>query len=392
VKPRAAFLMTHPTQYHAPWFRALAARPEISIHVYYGVQPSAELQGKDFGLQFEWDTPLLEGYSHSFLTSVVPHRGWQFSDIDTPELGEIIPRREFDAWIINGWSFKSEWQAIRACWKAHMPMLIRGDSTLLDPRPVHTRIAKRLLLGKWIPRFNRYLTVGKLNEKFYESYGADPNRFVPVRHFVDNESFASRARHERTRRAELRGAWGIDESAVVFLFAGKLMQKKKPVDAVRALARLNGRQRNAHLLIAGEGELREECSAAAAKLGVRVSFAGFLNQSRMPEAYAAADVLVLPSAYQETWGLVVNEAMAAGLPAIVSDRVGCAPDLIIPGETGEVFPAGDIDAFASKMQKYVDSPEEIRRQGARAAEHISGYSLEAATENTVRAIVDVSSR
>ena len=112
----------------------------------------------------------------------------------------------------------------------------------------------------------------------------------------------------------------------------------------------------------------------------------------MPEAYAAADILVLPSAYQETWGLVVNEAMAAGLPAVVSDRVGCAPDLIIPGETGEVFPAGDIDAFASQMQKYVDSPEEIRRQGARAAEHISGYSLEAATENTVRAIVDVSSR
>jgi glycosyltransferase involved in cell wall biosynthesis len=354
--------------------------------VYYGVQPSAELQGKDFGLKFEWDTPLLEGYSHSFLTSVVPHRGWQFGDIDTPELGEIIPRREFDAWIINGWSFKSEWQAIRACWKARVPMMIRGDSTLLDSRPVHTRIAKRLLLGRWIPRFDRYLTVGKLNEKFYESYGAAPDRFVPVRHFVDNELFASRAEKERTRRAELRRAWGIDESAFVFLFAGKLMQKKKPVDAVYALAQVSRRERKPHLLIAGEGELREECSVAAAKLGVSVSFAGFLNQSRMPEAYAAADVLVLPSAYQETWGLVVNEAMASGLPAVVSDTVGCAPDLIIPGETGEVFSAGDIDEFASKMQKYLDAPEESRRQGARASQHISGYSLEAATENTVRAI------
>jgi glycosyltransferase involved in cell wall biosynthesis len=384
--------MTHPTQYHAPWFRALAARPEISIHVYYGVQPSAELQGKDFGLEFEWDTPLLEGYSHSFLTSVVPHRGWQFGDIDTPELAGTIPRREFDTWIINGWTFKSEWQAIRACWKARVATMIRGDSTLLDPRPLHTRIAKRLLLGKWIPRFDRYLTVGRLNEKFYESYGADPNRFVPVRHFVDNELFASRAEQERMRKAELRRAWDIDEKSIVFLFAGKLMQKKKPVDAVRALARLTSRGRTPHLLIAGEGELRDACSAAAAKLGVGVSFAGFLNQSRMPEAYAAADVLVLPSAYQETWGLVVNEAMAAGLPAIVSDKVGCAPDLIIPGETGEVFPAGDIDAFASKMQKYLDTPEESRPQGARASQHISGYSLEAATENTVRAIVDVSSR
>ncbi len=390
--PRAAFLMTHPTQYHSPWFRALAARPEISMHVYYCVQPSAALQGKDFGLNFEWDVPLLEGYPHSTLTNVAKKPGWGYADIDTPELGDLISTSDYNTWIINGWTTKSEWLAIRTLARSKIPMMVRGDSTLTDARPFSTRIAKRVILGRWIPRFDRYLTVGKLNEEYYEHYGADRSRFIPVRHFVDNEWFASAVGKERLRRTEIRRAWNIDDNALVFLFAGKLMRKKKPVDAVRALARVRSSSRRVHLLIAGEGELKEECSAVASELGVSVTFAGFLNQSRMPEAYAAADVLVLPSAYQETWGLVVNEAMAAGLPAIVSDKVGCAPDLIIPGETGEIFPAEDLDAFALRLQKYADSSDEARRQGARAVQHISGYSLEAATENTVRAIVDVSSR
>lgn len=273
-----------------------------------------------------------------------------------------------------------------------MPTLIRGDSTLIDKRPLPTRIAKRLILGKWIPRFTRYLTVGKLNEEYYEFYGADRSRFVPVRHFIDNDWFASQATDLRQNREALRKAWDIDPDAVVFLFAGKLMHKKKPVDAVKALARVSRKGRKVHLLIAGEGELRAECATTAMSLGVPVSITGFLNQSRMPEAYAASDVLVLPSAYQETWGLVVNEAMASGLPAIVSDKVGCAPDLIIPGRTGQVFPAGDIDALAQRMSTYVDTPDEVQTQGSHAREHIGDYSLDAATENTVRAIIDASAK
>lgn len=90
----------------------------------------------------------------------------------------------------------------------------------------------------------------------------------------------------------------------------------------------------------------------------------------MPEAYAAADVLVLSSSFQETWGLVVNEAMACALPAIVSDRVGCAPDLVIPGETGEVFPAGEVATLSERMGRYAIFPAEVLRQGARASEHM----------------------
>ncbi len=378
--------MTHPTQYHAPWFRALAKRQELSIHVHYGFQPSPELQGKDFGVRFEWDAPLLEGYPNSFLDNVA-EPGWGFRSLDTPSIKGLIAKREFDVWVINGWSTKAEWQAITACWKSRIPMLIRGDSTLLDRRKLPTRMLKRVWLGRWLPRFDRYLTVGKLNEDYYEFYGADRSKFVPVRHFIDNDWFGSGAALARDNRAALRTAMGIPVDATVFLYAGKLMPKKQPMLALEALARLGPAAGNAHLLFAGDGELRAECDAFARAHDLPVSFTGFLNQSRMPEAYAVSDVLLLPSAYDETWGLVVNEAMACGLPAIVSDRVGCAPDLVIEGETGAVFPSGNSSALAELMNRYSRAPETAVTQGANAARHVERYSLDEATDNTVSAIL-----
>lgn len=379
--------MTHPTQYHAPWFRALATRDEISIHVYYGFQPSPDLQGKDFGVRFEWDFPLLDGYPNTFLENVA-RPGWGFRSLDTPGIRNIIASGAHDCWVINGWSTKSEWQAIRACWKRRVPMMIRGDSTLLDPRPIHVRVAKRLLLGRWLPRFDRYLTVGELNEKFYEHYGAERARFFPVRHFVDNDWFARNADEERRDRAALRRSMGIAEDAIVFLFAGKLMDKKQPLAAVHAM-RLLPPDSPAHLLIVGDGAYREECEAAARSAGLPVTFAGFFNQSRMPAAYAASDVLVLPSSYDETWGLVVNEAMASGLAAIVSDRVGCAPDLVTTGQTGAVFPAGDTQELARQMTVYLADRSEAGRQGRNAALRIHRYSLDQAVENTVNAVLSL---
>jgi len=141
--------------------------------------------------------------------------------------------------------------------------------------------------------------------------------------------------------------------------------------------------------MAGDGRLRPLCEGYAAARKLPVTFTGFLNQTQIAGAYACADVLVLPSAYAETWGLVVNEAMACGLPAIVSDRVGCGPDLVRPDETGMIFPAGDLNALADAMSDYVEHPALIRAHGRNARELISRYSIEAATEGTVSAVLSL---
>lgn len=384
---RVGILLSHPTQYHSPWFRALANRPELEIKVFYCFQPDAGAQGEGFDVPFQWDVPLLEGYPHAWLKNTAGRPGFNFAGCDTPEVAEIVAGREFDAWIINGWRVKSDWQAMRACWKHNVPILIRGDSHLLDRKPLSKRMAKRMILGRWIPRFSRYLTVGKLNEEYYRFYGADRSRFFPVRHFVDNERFAAEA--AAADAGSMRTKWGIPERSTVFLFAGKFVEKKQPMDAIRALETVSARRAGVHLLMVGDGQLRQACEQYAEEKRLPVTFTGFLNQSEIALAYACAKVLVLPSAHTETWGLVVNEAMACGVPAIVSDRVGCGPDLVASGRTGMIFPAGDVEALARAMSAYAENLALIREHGGYARELISGYTAAAAAEGTAAAVLSV---
>jgi len=386
---RLGVCMSHPTQYHSPWFRELASLPELDLEVLYCFRPDATQQGEGFGVPFEWDVSLLEGYRSRFLMNISRRPGFQFTGCDTPEISDVIASAEYDAFLINGWQVKSYWQAMHACWKRKLPMMIRGDSNLLDKRSLHVRAAKRLTLGRWIPRFAAYLTVGVLNAQYYEHYGADASRFFPVRHFVDNHWFAGGAARARLRLPQLRTRWGIPADGFVVLFAGKFLAKKRPMDVIHAVEQRTRMGDRIHLLMVGDGPLRAQCEGYALERGLPVSFTGFLNQHLMPDAYACADVLVLPSSYGETWGLVVNEAMACGVSAIVTDKVGCAPDLIVEDETGNVYPAGQVAELAKALGEYTTSRGLAVKRGQRAMKHIAGYNIASAASNTLAAAVNI---
>jgi glycosyltransferase involved in cell wall biosynthesis len=171
------------------------------------------------------------------------------------------------------------------------------------------------------------------------------------------------------------------------LFAGKLESIKRPVDLIEAARWMTGGTR---LLIVGAGPLREPCAQLAARLQVSADFRGFLNQSELPRAYAIADALVLPSE-RESWGLAVNEAMACGLPAVVSDGVGCGPDLVSPGITGEIYPVGDTKALAERLERIFGEVRTEKRRSHRCRERVGAYSLRAATEGLVAACRSVMS-
>ena len=143
-------------------------------------------------------------------------------------------------------------------------------------------------------------------------------------------------------------------------------------------------------LMAGDGPLRQNCEEQARSAGTAVRFTGFLNQSRIAEAYAVANAVVLPSE-AESWGLVVNEAMASGLPCLVSDRVGCSSDLIECGETGDVYGTGDVTGMAKSMVRYAD-PARLAAMGGNARHKIESYSVEAAAKALLRAVHTVESR
>ncbi len=123
-----------------------------------------------------------------------------------------------------------------------------------------------------------------------------------------------------------------------------------------------------------------------------MTFTGFLNQSQIVDAYVASDVLALPSDAGETWGLVVNEAMACGRPAIVSDLVGCAADLIEEGQTGWVFPFGDWRALSNRLLAIANAPSVLTEMSGRCVEKIAGYAPEVAAAGIAKAVMSVGER
>ncbi len=385
---RLAVVSSHPIQTQAPWFRALAQ--VVDLEVFYAHRQDAAGQAAaGFEQPFDWDVPLLDGYRYRWLDNVSPEPTVEsFAGCDTPAIAPALADGNFDACIVTGWYLKTYVQAIRACWQARLPLMLRGDSHLGTTRPLLTKAAKYLPYRWLLPRVDAHLYVGEANRAYLRHYGVSDSQLFFVPHFVDNDRFSRSAASARATGAAgaFRASIGVPPGATVFLFAGKLVERKRATDFVQALAGLRASGRIVHGVIVGTGQEGAAVRDQAAMLGAPIHFAGFKNQSEMPGAYAAADCLVLPSS-RESWGLVVNEAMACGLPAIVSDASGCAPDLVVPGRTGFVYSAANVPELWDRMRQVVDALE-ANRDAFRTdvLAHISRYDAPAAVVGTMDAL------
>ena len=377
---RLAFVTSHPIQYQVPVFRHLAARDDLDFHVFFAMLPDAAAQGDGFGVEFEWDVPLLDGYNYSVLNNISASPSVTVrSGCDTPGILDELREKKIDAVVVNGWVVKTCLQTLSACKRLKIPCIVRGEANHLRPRPWW----KKLIQKQLVRRYDAYLPIGTANREFYSSYGVSDSQMFDARYCIENERFARASTEVLDRRDDLRRKWGIDGDAVCFMFCGKFETKKHPVELVRTFAKA-AKEISAsdhprlHLLMVGDGELRSECEQIARETDAPITFAGFLNQSEIVQAYVASDCLALPSDHGETWGLVTNEAMACGRPAIVSDQVGCERDLIRPSETGFSFAFGDWDALADRMHTAAKS--DLVTMGQNAKQLIQAYSPAAAAD------------
>lgn len=384
---RLAVLSTHPIQYHAPWFRGLAAHPDLDVHVYFCHKASPQEQARaGFGVEFDWDIDLLAGYPHSFLTNIANPAGHgRFGGFDTPEISEIIRTRQYDAVLVNGWNYKSAWQAIWAAWQSGVKVFARGDSHLHFDRSRSLKLTKLLAYRRFVPRFDACLAPGCWSREYFEYYGARPGSIFFVPHVIDAVFIQGENQRYGAQLSALRQAWNLQEESMVFLFVGKFTETKRPLDFVKAVNEAANREEGIEGLMVGDGPLRSACEQFVQSYNAPISFTGFLNQSEIIRAYVCGDVLVLPSV-GETWGMVVNEAMACGRPALVSDRVGCGPDLIIPERTGLVFPHGDVPALAESMIKMAKNRVQVAQMGRDAKERLQKHSLQAAVDGVLQAL------
>lgn len=368
---RIGVLISHPIQYWAPIFRELDKLCDLSV--YFAHRQTADQQARaGFGVPFEWDIDILSGYRSEFLTNISRSPSSDhFWGCNTPDVAARIAQGRFDAFVVPGWALRSYWQAASACRRSNVPILVRGDSQLASQRRGLRRVAKEMIFPRALQRFDGFLYVGQRNREYLLHYGVPAQRLFFSPHCIDNDAFQSGSEAARRSSEPLNRR----ESRRV-LFVGKLISRKRPLDVLRAAKLLRDRSINIDLMFVGSGELGERLVDFARSAGLSVDWRGFVNQSALPVIYGQADVIVLPSSEAETWGLVVNEAMACGVPAIVSDAVGCAPDLIEPGVTGEIFPCGDVAALARAIEAVLCADRE--EQSRQAARRIAAYSPAAA--------------
>ena len=357
AQPKLGILDFNPIQYHTPLYKLITSRGNIDLDVLFlsdhGYRSAVD---PEFGVPVAWDIDLLSDYKYRFLKagSAPKHRACL-----TAALIQWITGH--DALIIHGYSNPWMLIAMSICRAYRIPYLLRGDSIPTGQSIGFRRHLRDIIARAAVSASAGGLAIGQLNEAFYRKYGAPRVIFAP--YSVDDARFSG---EPQIARSALLARWGLEPDRPIIMYCGKLYPGKRPLDLASAIKLL---PHAVNTLFVGDGVLAENVRTSLSPMSGVVT--GFVNQSELPSYYHAADVLALPSEV-ENWGLVVNEAMAAGTLPVVSDKVGAAPDLV--DGIGEVYPCGDIASLAASLNRALIR---IKEPGIRSQvkQHVARYSL-----------------
>jgi glycosyltransferase involved in cell wall biosynthesis len=375
---RVAYLVSHPIQYQAPLLRLVARQPDFSLKVLFGANTAAGTHDPGFGVGVRWDVPLLEGYPHEFLPALANGAITNFRPLNMG-LGRRLKQGGFDVLWVHGYTRPAHILAIIAAKRLGIKVMVRDESHGANVRRSGPREHARRAFYAFLTRtVDAFLAIGSLNHDYYRRLGVPEERIFSVPYAVDNEFFQGRTAQATRNREELRRNLQLAPGRPIVLFAGKLIERKGAMTLLEAYRRLSPDGRSEpepYLLFAGDGEQRGAIEKFSADIGWEsIRVLGFRNQTELPALYDLCDLFVLPSSY-EPWGLVVNEVMNAGKAVIVSNRVGCGPDLVKPGVNGAVFPAGDAQALATAMAAVLRDRDALGRMGEKSRKIIEGWSF-----------------
>ena len=391
-KLKLAIISTHPIQYNAPLFQALALEQGIHPRVFYTWSQAA--QGPQFDAGFDraiqWDIPLLDGYEHEFVPNVSAHPSPERRDgVMNPALIPAIEAWGADAVLVYGWNLASHLRAMRH-FKGRIPVFFRGDSTLLDRQPAWRLFLRRAALN-WVYRhIDVAIAVGHNSADYFRWCGIPASRIVVAPHSIDNARFSDGSGGADAQALRWRSELAIAANAPVFLFAGKFIEKKDPLLLLDAFGDIG---QAAHLVFVGAGPLDRSLRDRASGRP-RVHFMPVQNQGAMPAVYRLGDVFVLPSrGPEESWGLGLNEAMASGRAVIAGSRVGGARDLVQPPLNGWVFESANRAALSQVLREAADcGVDGLRSMGREAKARIAGWSTQIAAARIAAAVREFTSR
>jgi glycosyltransferase involved in cell wall biosynthesis len=373
---RLAILSSHPIQYFSPLYRALT-QSDVDVTVFYLCRQGLE-QYKDVGFKqtIQWDVPLLDGYKSQFLTRATEMPTF-LNSLRLP-FYRTLNRDNFDAILVYGHQYGSYlWTLFRARLQG-LPILLRCETHLGLKRSFGKQLLFRALIGSLYRSVgSAFLAIGSRNAAYYRWLGIDSRKIFLAPYSVDNVFFQSKAAEAKNHYVELREGYKIPTNAVVILYASKFIDRKRPLDLLHAFVLLSQRHENVFLLMVGAGPLASELREFADLQGLKnIIFTGFQNQSKLPSLFAVSDIFVLPSE-NEPWGLIINEAMCAGMPIITTDEVGAAADLVRSGDNGFIYPTGDTDRLCHFLDVLVMDDALRQKMGLRSRAVIQDWGLDA---------------
>jgi glycosyltransferase involved in cell wall biosynthesis len=387
-KYRVLLLCEHPVQYNTRLWQLQARHPKLDILIAYcSLRGAVPALNPGFGVEVAWDVPLLEGYPWVLVDSGKDKNAdRRRPGLFSRALWRLVRDGKFDAVYVGGYYFREAWTVLLAAKRNRIPIILSTDVHSLESQRAQSKFVQAIkkTIVRRIFRLAGAVNTGSSGATAYvKSLGVPEGRIRLGGNTVDNAWWS--AHSAQVDRATVRSGWNIPPQACVVLYCAKLQPWKRPGDLLEAFARAN--VPGSYLVFAGDGPNRAALKRQAEETGIaeRVRFLGFVNQTGLPSVYSASDLMVLPSEY-EPFGLVVNEAMLCGCPVVVSDRVGAKYDLVREGETGRIFPCGDVEALAMILRLLLGDHSQLERMGAAARERMKTWTPELNVEGFAEAV------
>lgn len=377
--PRSlAIVQTHATQFDTGLFRRLTENG-VKLTVYYTEpDPIKPVRDPELGRTAGWDFDLGSGYE------------WrQPAGKADAAYAKMILKAGHNLVVVSGYTQPFSLRLALGGRLRGVRVGIRSDSILKYERAGWKRLLKRIGLPLLLKFFRTGHPTGSLAREYLRSYGMRDDRQFDYPYAIDDQLIAARLKSSRPNRLQLRQEFGIPDDAVVILAAVKFVPREDPMTVLRGFAEAVVARPNTHFLFVGDGELRPAIESEMRDRSIpNVHLAGYVPYTRLIDFYAASDVFVHPARFEQ-WGVSVNEAMECGVAVVTADSVGAAADLIVPGESGDIYPVGDATALGETLIRLIDEPARRSRYAQRAAVTVRDWGYDRTIREFDRALETV---